>query len=261
MPFALRPAASTSPSLKPRGVVSGAPLISVSFTVPGAGVTIHCPSGRRSIVHCWSSQNSASAPKRRSTALPISVRMPICRDSPPEATSRILSDMSFEPVAIAGFVVAPGVSRGRRSDFRARACTCRRRRRSGFWSATAEGRSNRRRRRSRFGIGREAAVENRAHLGVARGGGIDPKQRGRLDVIRSSTLRIFGLILLPVRMHADQELVQNQTAREDVRRQAPEPPHESCARSIGSCRFQRSPDTHAMEPCDRRAPKNQCRSA
>ena len=45
MPLALRPAASTSPSLRARGAVSGAPLTSVSFTVRGAGVTIHCPSG------------------------------------------------------------------------------------------------------------------------------------------------------------------------------------------------------------------------
>ena len=45
MPFALRPTASTSPSLKARGAVTAAPLISVSFTVPGAGVTIHWPSG------------------------------------------------------------------------------------------------------------------------------------------------------------------------------------------------------------------------
>ena len=87
MAFALRPAASTSPSLKARGVVSAMPLMSVSFTVPGAGVTIHCPSGRRSIVHCLSSQNSASAPKRRTTALPISVRTAMRSDAPLEATN------------------------------------------------------------------------------------------------------------------------------------------------------------------------------
>ena len=110
MPFALRPAASTSPSLKPRGDVSSVQLRSVSFTVPGLGVTIHCPSGCLSIVHCWSSQNSASAPKRRRTALPITVRILICRDSPPEVTSRIVLDMSFEPVATPRFVVAPGVA-------------------------------------------------------------------------------------------------------------------------------------------------------
>ena len=140
----------------------------------------------------------------------------MCSDSPPEATSRMpVRHECSDPAA----AVAPGV-------LGAPACRARALTSAGAPAA-----------RAAFGARPLSAARISGAVGLAVGSGDRQRwrialtsrvacrrghhaqQRRRLDGIGASPRGILGLILLPVRMHADQQLVQDQPAREDVGRQ------------------------------------------
>ena len=214
-------------------------------------------------MHCLSSQNSASAPKRRRAALPISVRIPTGRRL---ATGRHQLDPVRRQLGSGdrggcGAAVGPrsaGASscRSRRSACRS---ACRRRQSDGLRRASAERRPNLGRSRARRRVGRQTTVEHRTDLGVVRRSRHQPQQRRRLDVIRAHALRVFRLIFVPVGMHADEELVEDQARREDVGCGGRESPRASCAPESGSYPFRCRPDIRATAPSGRRAARNPCR--
>ena len=155
---------------------SVSPLTSVSLVVPGTGDTTHCRPELRSITHWRLSQNSPSGPNCRTSALPSSVRTPICSERPSGPSSSIPSDTIGSPAGrgavVAGMTRVPAAVEvaarvaglATSASHRGRSGTAR--------SSAAVGRA--------AGIGRKAAVERGAHLGIARRRRHQPNKRGRL---------------------------------------------------------------------------------